>query len=1026
MPNIKKSKSLISLMAARPIAANVLMMTLIICGTFAFYKTKKEVFPEFGDDSIEIETLYPGASPQDIETSIILPIENSIMPIASIKNITSNAEEGRAIVVARLYNGENISLQRQIIQDYIGRIDVFPDDAKEPTVQQNINKISVLKIILYGLGASEKNLKNYADKLYDHLKLNKNIGPIEIKGLKKPTIYVDVDKNNLKKYKVSLTDVAKKINEFSVTESGGVIETNAGDISLRISERRDSAHQFGSVPIIDSNIGKPVMLSDIASIHESFDYGKNKASFMGMPAVAIDVFRIGSLTPKGVSDAVLNELKLFDSKLPSNIATTVVDDRSIVFQQRADLLMKNGVIGLFLVLCLLGAFLGLRFAFWIGLGIPISFFGAFLLFPVADISINMVTMFAFIMCLGIVVDDAIIVGENIFSYRRAGYTPLDAAIIGAREVASPVSFSVITNIVAFLPLFFVPGVMGKIFIYIPAVVVSVFFISLIESLFILPAHLASASKRNIDRGVRSDLRKKLNIEHLQQKLDKTYDNILLCVLDNRYFIISCAVSLLFICFGYVSGGRMGLELFPDVESDIASVTVSSPPGVAMSNLIDIENNIYLASTNISENINNKPISKGVFTTIDDNVVQGKMFLTDASVRSISTREVVNLWRKNIGSIPGADSISYSVNDRGPGAGADLTIKLSHSNTVVLKMASIWLSDKLRSYEILSGIEDGIAKGKRQWSFVLNDNAMALGISSQQIASQVKAAFYGVEVATQHRGKDEIDVVVRLPKYQRDSEHDIKNFILHTNSGAEVMLGDIVDIREGVSYSNIDRENGNRVIVLTAEAYPKSDLFKVQEDLDKNVIPLLQQKFPDIKYEYAGKQTEIVDSLNNLAVGLSLALLIMYALLIILFNNLIQPLIILLVIPFSFVGVLFGHLVLGYSLSVLSLFGVVALTGIVINDGVILMHFINNNLQTMPFSKSIILAARRRFFPVVMTTVTTFVGLLPIILERSMQAKFLIPMAISLAFGVLFAMIITLVLIPAICSILDDFRVFTKT
>ncbi|MEE3002837.1 MAG: efflux RND transporter permease subunit [Pseudomonadota bacterium] len=1023
--NLSSIKSIV-FFANRPIVANIFMLLLIFCGTIAFKHTKKEVFPEFSDDTIEIETEYTGASPLDVEQSIILPIENEISTLPGIKEIKSKAEEGKALVIAKLYNGEDVDLVRQRIQDNVARIEVFPETAKKPVVRQNINKINVLKIILFGEHADKKILKYYADKIYDNLKNNNEIGPLEIQGLQDLDIYIDVDKTNLKKYKISLTDIAAEVEKFSLDKSSGTIKTSSGDIALRINEKRNYATDFDDIPIIESTKGRPVKLGEIAKVYEEFSDKNDSARYSGIPAVAIDVFRVGNLTPAIVSNAVKSELQKLQPSLPSSLKAVVVDDRSKVFMQRAELLKKNGIIGLCLVLILLGLFLEIRFAFWIGLGIPISFFGAFLLFPFADISINMVTMFAFIMCLGIVVDDAIIVGENIYSYRCRGYSALDAAIKGASEVAAPVTFSVLTNIVAFLPLFFVPGVMGKIFIYIPAVVVSVFFISLIESLFILPAHLACVKGITADRdGVRNNLLSlKANfVSYFAKFIGNIYDNIISFTIRNKYFVLSTAISAFLICLGLVLGGRMGMELFPDVESDIASVTATLPPGSSLKNLTLVENKLLDSANRVLNKYNSQEISHGIYSTIKDNEVNLKMYLVDASERSISTRDIIKAWRDDFGNVPGIDSMTYSVNDRGPGAGPDLTIELAHDDIVSLKLAALWLADSLRSYGILSGIDDGISKGKRQWSFILNDNAVSLGITSQQVASQVKAAFHGVDALTQHRGRDEIDVVVRLPKYQRDSEHDIEHFIIHTNDGAEVMLGDIVDIREDISYSKIDRKNSNRVIAVTAEAYPKSELVNVQADLEENIFPLMIQKFPGISYKYGGEQTDISESMSSLFTGLAIALAMMYALLTVLFNSLLQPLIILFVIPFSFIGVVLGHLILGYSLSVLSLFGVVALTGVVINDGVVLMRFINSSLQQLAFTEAILEATKRRAFPVCLTSVTTFVSLLPIITESSMQAQFLIPMAVSLASGVIFAMLVTLILIPAICSILDDFKLF---
>jgi multidrug efflux pump subunit AcrB len=1017
--NSKVKNKLIFYFASRPAVANILMLIILFSGGFSFLNTKKEVFPEFSNDNVEIDTIYPGASPQDIESSIVLPIENAISGLPGIKKITSKSEEGKAIVIAELYNGEDVNLARQRIQDHVARITVFPDLAEKPIVSQNINKRGVLKVILYSNDSNQELLKYYADKLYDEFRSNPNIGPIEIKNVPDLAIYIDVSKSFLQKYKISLLDVANKINQFAFSKSGGVIETDFGDISLRFDGRRDYADDFIDIPVIETRSGKPIFLGSAANIYEGFQDNNNSARFNGKKAISLDVFRVGSLTPNQVSDAVSKYLAKFSHNLPHSVKTVIVDDRSKAFIQRANLLRENGLIGLFLVLLLLGLFMDLHLAFWVAMGIPISFFGAFLLFPVADISINMVTMFAFIMCLGIVVDDAIIVGENINCYRRKGFSPLDSAVYGSSEVAAPVTFSIITNIVAFLPLFFVPGVMGKIFIYIPAVVVSVFFISLVESFLVLPAHLSVVKNEKKSSSARLVIK-----TFIAKKLGRIYRRLLDFSIKQKYTVVALSTSILLITIALVVGGRMGLELFPDVESDIATATVKLVPGSSSSSLYAIEKQLLNSANKTLDFFDDKNISKGVYTSIVGDEVKARIYLVDSDNRSVSTRAIIERWRTNFSWGPGVSSMSYSVNERGPGAGPDLTIELTHSDVVSLKLAASWLADKLRSYNILSDVDDGISMGKRQFNFVLNDNAHALGITSQEVTSQVKAAFHGIDALIQHRGKDEIDVVVRLPKEERDDEQDIRNFFIHTKSGAEVRLADIVEIREGASYSKIERKNSKRVIAVTAEAYPKSALVNVQNDLESKVFQEMKSKFPGIRYSYGGKQTDINDSMSSLFVGLVLALIMMYGLLTVLFNNMIQSLIILLVVPFSFVGVVFGHLLLGYSMSVLSLFGMVALTGVVINDGVVLMRFIQDNLTKLTFTEAITEAAHRRAAPVALTSITTFVGLLPIISETSMQAQFLIPMAVSLAFGVLFAMLITLLLIPAICSILDDFDCFS--
>lgn len=1003
-------------LAARPIIANVLVVVIVLSGLVAFSLTKKEVFPAFSNDTVEIQTNYIGATPLEMEQQIIVPIENALTGISGIKTIRATAENNQARVIVELYNGEDISALRQRIQDAVARIDVFPEYADKPIVTQNINKVQVLKIILYGPHADTNTLKHHIDTLYTQLQSNRAIGPVELEKNRARAIYVDFPQSLLKKYRISLLDVAHRIQSYAKSETAGTVKHIGGDIALRFDQRPESASLYHDVPIVSGEQGQAVMLGNMADIYEGYIDDNTGMSYNGHPAATINVYRIGDLTPAGISDAVQKTLSTFNTAIaPSGLHTAVVDDRSRIFQQRADLLVENGLVGLILVLGLLGIFLDIRLAFWVGVGIPISFCGAFLLFPVTDISINMVTMFAFIMCLGIVVDDAIIVGENTYIYRQAGMKPLDAAIAGVREVALPVTFSVITNIIAFLPLFFVPGVMGKIFVYIPAVVVSVFVVSLLESICILPAHLACVTQLSpIRSGSFSAY-----VRSLRGWCGGYYAVVLSWALRHRYIVFSTAVTVLLICLAAVFGGRMGLELFPDVEADIASATAVLPPGATKAQLIDVASRLEAGLAEMRQNLQDPSIVTGVYTTMEHHSVKTKMILVDATMRAVTTRQLVQSWQQAVGHITGTDSLVFSVNDRGPGAGPDLAIKLAHNDLTTLHQAATTLAKQLQRYPLLSGVENGIPKGRRQWRFTLNDQAHALGLTTQYILAQVKAGFYGVEALTQHRGRDEIEVIVRLAAVDRDSLHDIENLVFYTPTGAEVRLRDMVTIDDGYTDASIQRQDQRRVLTVTAEAYPKSALVEVKHDLNTEIFPALRSAYPGLNIGYSGKQEDISLSMQSLAVGLVLAVLMMYALLTILFNSVSKPGVILAIIPFSFIGVVIGHLLLGYALSVLSLFGVVALTGVVINNGVVMMQFVQNNLTSMPIAEAIVEAAKRRAFPVFLTSITTFCGLLPIILERSMQAKFLIPMAVSLACGVLFALAVTLILLPVMCQIIAD-------
>lgn len=1006
-------------MASHSLVANAMMLIIIAAGIVAVYHTKKEVFPEFTNDTVEITASYPGATPSDIEQSIVVPIENAIANLSTVKTIDAQIEAGQAALIITLYDGADSVQEAQYIEDAINRIKTWPQDAEDPIIETHSSKRNVMRIVLFGPEGSENALKHYVDLLQTSLRADTHIGPVLLSGLRPSILFVDVPSHALYKYRFTLPDIASAIKAQALDTSSGSIKTNKGDILLSVNARSDQAESLAKIPIQYGTHGGSLYLGDIAQVYEGLDDRAVKyAKFNGRIALALDVFRTGDLTPNGVARAVDDVLKKFARTLPSNIQATVLNDRTKVYDQRARLLQKNGLIGLVLVLALLGIFMDTRYALWVSVSIPIAFLGAFVIFPIADISVNLVTMFAFIMCLGIVVDDAIIVAENAFSYLKQGYNPLDAAISGVKEVLWPVTFSVLTNIVAFLPLFFVSGIMGKIFLYIPAVVVMVFIFSLLECLFILPSHLASVHYRPPKTLQPSSIKGLIQQRFLPFLCDK-YASLLDWTIANRYVVVACATACLLVTFAAVLSGRMGLELFPDVEDDVAVATIEMPVGTPLKDLTDIETRLLDAASEVKMSYPKEDTFRGVYSTIEGSRVQARLYLHDASSRHASTGAIVDSWRKYFDSVTGAKTEQFIINERGPGAGADLTIELSHEDNAVLQQAAMALVKQLKQYDILYNIDNGIHHGAEEWRFKLNKYGHALGLTNQYVAQQLKAALYGIEALTQHRDRDELDVLVRLPLSERDAQHDIETFAFYTPDSTYVHLRNIVDIQPRKSDAVIDRKYNKRIIAVTTNARPKSMVPRVQADLEEGMLKQLVEQYKGLTYNYGGKQTDIAESMHSLGWGFLCALFMMLALLVFLFDNIIQPIFILLVIPFSFIGVVIGHVVLGYALSVLSLFGMVALTGIIINDGVVLLKFVNNHAQNMSFDQALVMAAKRRFFPVLLTSITTFVGLMPIVLERSVQAKFLIPMAISLAFGAIFAMFITLIVLPALCTIVVD-------
>jgi len=1023
------TKGPIAWMAGNSVTANLMMAVLLIGGLYMGFNIKQEVFPEFSLDIINISIAYPGASPEEVEKGILQAVEEAIQGLEGIDEVTAIASEGYGSITVKAIEGSNINRLWQEIKSEVDRIGTFPDESEEPTITIAVRKREVLKLALYG-DASEASMRTLADQIKDKLLLDKGITLVELEGVREREIHIEISQQTLRRYDITLQDVASRISRASVELGAGGIKTAGGDILLRIKDQKDYARQYAALPIIILEDGSKVLLEDIADINEGFEETDNWASFNGKRAVIIEIYRVGDQTPTQVASAGKLMVKQINKSLPPGMHLTVLRDLSKIFAQRADLLLRNAYIGLGLVFFFLALFLEIRLAFWVSLGIPISFLGSFLLLAPTDFSINIVSMFAFIVTLGIVVDDAVVVGENIYFCRRQGMPFLKAAVKGTKTIAMPVVFSIITNMVAFVPLMFVPGFMGKIFKTIPFVVIAVFAISLIESLFILPAHLSHGKKRPLFFPLNY-------LEKWQERFSfgfetgvkKYYGSLLFKLLDHRYSVIAFGIALLMTVAGYVSSGKMGMVMFPRIESDYAFCQAVLPYGVPEKTLKSVEqllvkkaHEVILETTH--EKIGEKgknPLSKGVFSQIQDNRITVRVYLTPPDTRPVSTAEVTNLWRKKAGRIPGLENITFESNRGGPGSGKNLTISLSHRDNNILNRAGESLAKSLSAYSIVHDIDDGSAKGKKQFDINLSAAGRRMGLTSREVANQVRHAFQGVTAVKNQRGSSEVTIKVRLPKKERISLATFEELVLLAPAG-EILLRNAVKIVARRAYTSIKRTDGRREILVTANVRPASRAGNILKDMKQQVLPDLLNKTPGLSYSFKGHNEEIGESISALLKGLGMALLCIFALLAVPFKSYLQPFIIMFCIPFGVIGAIIGHIIMGYSLSVMSLFGLVAMTGVVVNDSLVLIDFANRRCRNgISALYAVHSAGIQRFRPILLTTLTTCGGLAPIITETSRQAKFLIPMAISLGFGILFATFITLIMVPCLYMILEDIK-----
>ncbi|MBD3422180.1 MAG: AcrB/AcrD/AcrF family protein [Chitinivibrionales bacterium] len=1028
-------------MARNSVAANLIMAVMIIGGLLMAPTITREVFPEITLDYVTVRVPYPGAGPEEVEQGIVLAVEEAVRGVEGVKEIQSSASEGLGVVSAELYLTANEDRVLNDIKSAVDRITSLPLDAEEPGVSLLKPLREVVSIIVYGDIALDK-LREYAEIMREELLNRDDITQVEIEGIPAPQMSIDIPLERLRAHDLTLQRIAGVIKSASVDMPGGAIETPEGEILLRTTEQRSTAEEFANITIIANPDGSRISVGDLGSVYEDYTEQDVEAYFNGERSVRLTAFRIGTETPTQVADAVRDYVAFKRTQLPEKLNLAIWDDNSEMYEERIGLLMKNGTFGLLFVLLILGLFLKVHHAFWVTVGMLASFCGSFLFMNALGVTINMISLFAFILVLGIVVDDAIVAGESIFNQRRNGNSPLPSAIAGVREVAVPIVFSVLTTVVAFGPILFVPGAMGKLFANIPLVVIPILLLSLFESLFILPAHLAHHEREPAFAPI-------VWFNHQQDKISlglerwivNWYAPRLRKLVNYRHITLSASLGVLIIALGLLGGGIIKYIFFPRIEGDFVTATIELPFGSSLQQTREVMNEIVVTAQSLHDSIRqagNRDAVTGMYSLAGGTMEQGGpvaggganranrgfviVELAAANKRAFSAREFSQLWRRTTGEIPGVERLAFDFNI-GPSGGAALAVQLSHANNDKLERAAERLAGRMDEYAGVFDIDDGYQQGKQQLDLKLLPGARALGITEADLGRQVRHAYFGAEATRQQRGRDELRVYVRLPRRQRSSAHSIDNMIIRTPRGGEVPLAQAAAISRSRSFTSIERINGRRVAEVTADVNPSvTNAEQIYASLTEDALPELKRDFPGLSYERAGQQEQLMESMNSLGRGMLIALMIMYGLMAMAFRSYLQPLIVMSAIPFGIVGAFIGHLIMGYQLSLISMLGIVALAGVVVNDSLILIVAVNENRRNgMQPVDAVVAGGQRRFRPVLLTSLTTFFGLSPMIFETSLQARFLIPMALSLGFGVLFVTVIALVIVPSAYLALEDVK-----
>jgi multidrug efflux pump subunit AcrB len=1029
MKPIDTSSGLISWFARNNVAANLLMWILIVGGVMSALTIEKQIFPDFEVNIVSVRVPYLGAAPQEVEEGVLLKIEEAIKDVEGIKKVTANAVEGSGNVNIEVVDDYDPQLVLDEVKVLVDAIPSFPANTEKPVVVRQKVEITVLWIALYG-DASERILKELAKDMRDEIAALPGISKVNVVGDRDYEVSVEISEAKLQEYGLTFNELVNAIRASSVDIPGGSIRADSGDILLRAKGQAYDAYDFSSLVLVTRSDGTRLTLGDIATVKDGFVEDKQFAFFDNQPAVNISVDAVGDQNALEISEVVNQYLAEKVDTLPAGIKADSWGDGSFYLADRLNLMLKNMGFGALLVFLVLSLFLKLRLAFWVIVGLPVCFLGALTFMPLEAIgvSINMISLFGFILVLGIVVDDAIIMGESAYSEIDEKGFSTDNIIVGVKKVAMPATFGVLTTIAAFTPMLLVSGTFGVIWKTIGWVVIVCLVFSLVESKLILPAHLAHMRDRPYDPSKANPLQKLRDIfsEGIKVFIKTRYLPFLQKVVEFRYVTLASFVAALILTIGLVAGGLVKFVFFPDIPSDFIQASVTLQPGSSITQrnaaIAEVQGALFKMEEAVFEETGERVIKHSL--AFDEGNLGGSVLaeLSKGETREIDGFEIQGRWRDFIPEIAGVKTLEVG-SGNGPGSGDDISLQFSGKNLDELRRAAEDVTAYLVSYNGVADVNDTFSGGSDEIRLKIKPQAEALGLDLNQLATQVRFGFFGAEAQRIQRGDEEVKVMVRYPKEDRSSIGDLENMRIRTLDGTDIPFSEVADIELGEGYGSIIRVGGVRSITVSANVDTDVvDPQEIIEDVEEVYIPSILERYPSVNFGLEGQSKEQGEAIQGLIQGTIFALFAIFALMAVPLKSYSQPLIIMSVIPFGVVGAIVGHIVMGHAVSVLSLCGIIALSGVVVNDSLILVDFVNRaRSEGVALKQAVIEAGCQRFRAIVLTSLTTFMGLMPIVFEKSLQAQVVIPMALSLAFGILFATVITLLLIPCLYLILHDIQ-----
>ncbi|MGO3786346.1 MAG: efflux RND transporter permease subunit [Pseudoalteromonas prydzensis] len=1004
------------------VAANLLLISIVFAGLFSLTtQIPLEVFPSFETDRISVSVSLRGSTPEDVEQGVTIRIEESVQDLEGIKQISSRSSEGSASVSIEVETGYD---PRELLADIKSRVDAintFPVDAEKPVVALAERKREVIAVTVasdYG----EKETREYAEQVRDQLLRLPSVTQVELSGVRDYELAIEVSQDTLRQYSLSLSDISRAISNSSSDISAGNLKTEGGDVLIRSKGQAYRKDEFAQVVVKHQSDGTIIRLGDIAKISDDFEETPVRTRFNGKQAAFIDVYRIGPQSAITVADEVKEFIENQQTNLPMGFELSYWDDDSELVKSRIATLTTNALQGGILVLALLTLFLRPAIAFWVFIGIPVSFMGAFLAMPLFGVTLNIMSLFGFILVLGIVVDDAIVTGENVYTHLKTAESGEQAAILGTQEVATPVTFGVLTTVAAFLPLAFIEGGRGALFAQIPVVVIPVLLFSLIESKFVLPAHLKYIKLRH-QKGEPSKFDKfqQRFADGFEHAILKYYQPILNLAIRHKLATVSLFVGIFLIILTMITSGWTKFIFFPRIPSETVRVNLTLPTGtpfeVTNKYVIDMSDKARQLQDKYRDEETGESVILNILATTGgrggaSNSGSVRFEITPAESRDsdIGSRELASEWRDLIGIIPGAESLTFRAEI---GRSSDpIDVQLTATSLTTLQEVAEHVKARLATYPTVFDIADSMSDGKEELQIELTEQGLALGLNRVDVSQQVRNSFFGAQAQRIQRGRDDVRVMVRLPIEERRSVADLKDILINLPDGGTVPLSHVAKLVPGQSPSSINRIDRYRTLNVTADIEKQNtNMTVLQADL-KIYLDELVQQYPGVSHSLEGEAKEQRESFGSLAWALVFVFFIIYGLLAIPFKSYLQPLIVMSVIPFGMIGAVIGHWIMGMELTIMSLLGMLALIGVVVNDSLVLVDFINKKRsEGGDLLEAVKMAGASRFRPVMLTSLTTFIGLMPLLFEKATQAQFLIPMAVSLGFGIIFATFITLLLVP---------------